>query len=128
MKSHGTKKRKQRKQADLGYVHARKLIGRSLLLLGLRPLGQPHPYFRCAVDARLPNGQRLHFPAGKVVEQQVQETPVLPVWARLKWQEGSAHSYYKLLLAQTIDWQRAKRRRAKRKKGSSPLASGIHTL
>jgi len=105
----------KRSNKDLGYVHASKLVGRSLLLLGLRPLGQPHPYFQCAVDARLRNGQRLHFPAGKVVEQQIRETPVLPVWGKLTWQEGSAHSYYKLLLAQTIDWQRTKPKRAKSK-------------
>jgi hypothetical protein len=109
------KRGRRRKAADLGYVHARELVGRSLLVLGLRPLGQPHPYFRCAVDARLPTGQRLHFPAGKVVEQQIRETPVLPVWTRLLWQEGYPHSYYLLELAQTIDWKRIKSKRGKSK-------------
>jgi hypothetical protein len=105
MNKQKAKRRKQsnRRKADLGYVHPRELVGRSLLVLGLIPLGQPHPYFQCAVDARLPNGQRLHFPAGKVVEQQVRETPVLPVWARLLWQKGSNHPYYKLELAETIE-------------------------
>ncbi len=101
------------KAADLGYVQAAKLIGRDVLVLGLIPLGQPHPYFQWAVDARLSNGQRLHFPAGVVVEQQVRESPVLPVWARLTWAKGSVYCYYKLLLAQTIEVRRAKRKRTK---------------
>jgi hypothetical protein len=96
---------------DLGYVHARELVGRDMLILGLRPLGQSHPHFRCAVDARLPNGQRLHFPAGVVVEQQVQGAPVLPVWARLTLKEGSFHSYYLLRLAETIKVKRATKKR-----------------
>jgi hypothetical protein len=55
----------------------------------------------------------LHFPAGVVVEQQVRETLVLPVWARLTWKEGGEHPYYLLQLGQTIELRRAKPKRTK---------------
>jgi hypothetical protein len=112
MKGHSTKKRTRRNK-DLGYIHASKLVGRDILLLGFVSLGQPHPYFKWAVAARLSNGQQLHFPAGVVVEDQIRNAPVLPVWAKLIWAKGTKHPYYKLLLAQIIDWKRAKPKRTK---------------
>jgi hypothetical protein len=108
MKTKNKQKRRirRRAKADLGYVHASKLVGQVMLVIGLEPAQDDYPYARFIVRTRLQNGSRLHFHAGVVVEQQIKETP-LPIWARLLWREGIKHPYYILELARTISVERA---------------------
>jgi hypothetical protein len=109
MKTKSKKKQRQhRKLLQAGFipcVHARSLIGKTMLILALKPI-EGHPYAKFVVHARLKNRLRLYFPAGVVVEQQIKETP-LPVWAKLLWREGIKHPYYILELARTISVERA---------------------
>jgi hypothetical protein len=60
-----------------------------------------------AVHARLDTGEEFCFPAPKVVKAQMLTNKVFPIWAKLVPVDGKNGTYYKLIFAETVSWQRA---------------------
>ena len=85
-------------------VRATDVLGRTMLI---EPLSfVPHLMGVC-VHARLETGEEFYFPAPKVVEVQLRENKLFPIWAKLVAAEGKNWTYYKLVFAEAVSWQRA---------------------
>lgn len=102
---------------DLGLIEPQRLIDSKMLVLGIDP-SENDAYNRWMVSARFTNGRSFYFPAGIVVEQQLRECRVFPVWARLVWHEGQQHGYYRLILARTTSIERINKQRRRKKKNA----------
>jgi hypothetical protein len=98
--------------ADLGFIPAKKLIGETILILGVSSWSDH--YGRRMVSARFQDGRSFYFPAGIAVEQQLLSEQVsFPVWTRMTWQESdNPHGgFYLLQVASTISIDEIKQRR-----------------
>src|SRR5262249_6843963 len=91
---------------DLGFIPAKELIGRTILILGISSWWDH--YNRRMVSARFDDGRSFYFPAGIAVEQQLLNKQVsFPVWVRITWQEGE-RGFYLLKVADTISLNKIK--------------------
>jgi hypothetical protein len=105
---------------DLGFIPAKKLIGQTILILGISNWADH--YGRRMVSARFQDGRSFYFPSGIAVEQQLlREKMSFPVWTKLTWQESDNEhgGFYLLEVASTISIEKIKQHRKKPKNGKN---------
>ena len=86
-------------------VTATEVRGRTMLIERIERLS-----FVChliGVHARLETGEQVCFHAPTIVEAQLRKNKPFPIWAKLVAVEVKKRTYYKLIFAQTVSWQRA---------------------
>jgi hypothetical protein len=88
--------------SDMTAVTATDVLGRTMLIIDR--LSFPN---LIGVYARLETGEEFYFDAPKVVKAQLLKNKFFPIWAKLVPIDGKNGTYYKLIFAQTVSWQRA---------------------